>query len=159
MRLEWIDGDRVCIAGGSYGGYSALISAIRRPDRYRCAASLNGPTDLPFAYQSYFRRWKEGREYFNEFVGDPEEDLDKLISISPAYQASKIRIPILLVQSTDDRRVDVDHYYRMQTMLELYGKPYEGHLIQGGGHSLTGTEWVDFATRLHIFLIRHLHPS
>jgi hypothetical protein len=37
-RRGWVDGDRICVAGGSYGGYSALMSVIRRPDRYRCAA-------------------------------------------------------------------------------------------------------------------------
>ncbi len=46
--LDWlaksgrIDPKRVCIMGGSYGGYAALWGAIRNPDRYRCAISMAG---------------------------------------------------------------------------------------------------------------------
>jgi len=161
VKRDWVDGGRICVAGGSYGGYSALMSVIRRPERYRCAASVNGPTDLPFLYHSnpYFSITKEGREYFTEFVGHPEDDYEKLISISPAYLASEIQVPVLLVQGTEDRRVDVDHYYRMQNVLEALGKPHEAHLIQGGGHVLSGTEWMDLAPRLRRFLTRHLAPG
>ena len=161
VKLGWVDGDRVCVAGGSYGGYSALISVIRNPDRYRCAASLNGPTDLPFLYHSrpYFSLTEEGREYFLEFIGDPESHYEELLAISPAYLASKIRVPVLLVQSTEDQRVDVDHYYRMKTALEALGKPHQAYLIQGAGHSPRGADRIDYVTRLRRFLIQHLEPG
>ena len=50
--LDWlvsngmVDAKRVCIVGASYGGYAALWGAIRNPERYRCAASIAGVTDL-----------------------------------------------------------------------------------------------------------------
>ena len=34
-----VDAGRICIVGESYGGYSALMSVVRRPGRYRCAAN------------------------------------------------------------------------------------------------------------------------
>ena len=40
-----LDEARMCILGASYGGYSALISAIRWPGRFRCAVSLSGVSD------------------------------------------------------------------------------------------------------------------
>ena len=40
------DPDRICIVGASYGGYAALMGAIIEPDLYKCAASINGVTDL-----------------------------------------------------------------------------------------------------------------
>jgi dipeptidyl aminopeptidase/acylaminoacyl peptidase len=155
IERGWVDPDRICVAGGSYGGYSALMSVIRRPDRYRCAASVNGPTDLLFAYETFFDRWEEGREYFEEFIGDPEDEED-LLSISPAYQAAAIRVPIFLVHGTEDRRVDVDHFYRMKAVLEALHRPHEVQLIQGAGHALSGSEWIELATRLRVFLLQNL---
>ena len=38
--------DRICILGEGFGGYAALMSAVKTPDLYRCAASLNGISDL-----------------------------------------------------------------------------------------------------------------
>jgi pimeloyl-ACP methyl ester carboxylesterase len=157
VRTGWVDTERMCVVGGSYGGYSALMSVIRSPERYRCAASLNGPTDLQFLYHSWFGNWKSGREFFEESIGDPE-DSKKLQAISPAYLASGIRVPILLVQGTEDPRVDVDHFYRMQAVLEALGKPFESYLMRGTGHGLTRSEWIDYASRLRAFLVRHLEP-
>src|SRR5262249_55735345 len=36
------DPKRVCIMGGSYGGYAALMGIVKTPDLYRCAISLAG---------------------------------------------------------------------------------------------------------------------
>src|SRR5690606_6507161 len=40
-----VDGDRMCAVGSSYGGYSALVSAIRWPGRFRCVVSFAGVSD------------------------------------------------------------------------------------------------------------------
>ena len=42
-----VDPKRVCIVGGSYGGYAALAGAAFTPDLYACAISVNGVTDIP----------------------------------------------------------------------------------------------------------------
>jgi dipeptidyl aminopeptidase/acylaminoacyl peptidase len=50
--MDWLAGQgtidprRVCIIGSSYGGYAALWGAVRNPERYRCAASFAGVSDL-----------------------------------------------------------------------------------------------------------------
>ena len=36
------DPKRICIYGGSFGGYAALMSATSEPDLYRCAIGLAG---------------------------------------------------------------------------------------------------------------------
>lgn len=40
-----LDRDRMCIIGTSYGGYSAMVSTIRWPHRFRCAVSIAGVSD------------------------------------------------------------------------------------------------------------------
>jgi dipeptidyl aminopeptidase/acylaminoacyl peptidase len=144
--------------GASYGGYSALISVVRSPERYRCAASLNGPTDLAYDYQFYLKLFEDGRDFFQQYVGDPD-DLDQLRSISPAYNASKIAVPVMLVQGTEDRRVDVDHYYRMLNVLEELDKPHEAYLMRGAGHTPNRDHMVRFMVRLRGFLERQLQPA
>ena len=118
------------------------MSVIRSPTRYRCAASLNGPTDLVFEYHFYFKRFGDGGEaYFAEHIADPGDE-EQLRFLSPVYRASEIRVPVLLVQSGEDRRIDSDHYYRMLNVLEVLGKPHDAYLIEGAGHSPTRSEMV-----------------
>lgn len=154
----WVDGDRVCVAGGSYGGYSALMSVIRSPDRYRCAASLNAPLDLPYEFHFFFAHWERGRRYFEDVIADPD-DPETLRALSPVYRVSELSVPVMLVQGSADRRVDVDHHYRMLNLLEALGKPHEAHVLHGVGHVPTPAEWVDIATRLRQFLSTHLEPG
>jgi dipeptidyl aminopeptidase/acylaminoacyl peptidase len=50
--MDWLvkqgiaDAKRVCLVGISYGGYAALWGATRNPERYRCAVSLAGVSDI-----------------------------------------------------------------------------------------------------------------
>ncbi len=153
----WADPKRVCIAGGSYGGYSALISIAQRPELYRCAASINGPSDVPLQLFHFgFARSETRREQLTELIGDPREDYDELRAISPVYLAERMQVPVLLIHGSDDRRVDVEHFHRMRLTLQALGKPHETLLIAGGGHSPTTREWKEIARRLRLFLRRHL---
>src|SRR5690606_16599332 len=116
--VEWamgraeIDGRRICIIGGSYGGFSALTSILRHRERYRCAVSINGVTDVPLlGHSSDLADSKKAMAFFDEFVGDFETEREKLIEISPVYRMNEVETPILIVQGSADRRVDPDHAY------------------------------------------------
>ncbi len=41
-----VDPKRVCIVGGSYGGYEAMYAAATEPDTFKCAVSFDGVSDL-----------------------------------------------------------------------------------------------------------------
>lgn len=148
-----VDHDKICIFGTSYGGYSALISAVRRPDLYKCAASFAGVTDLPLLFHDFQLSLVEGlREIVIEIVGDPETDIETLVRYSPAFVADQIGIPVFLSHGTDDFRVDVEHYNRMKLVLEHFGKDAEYLLIPGAGHGFdTIDEEVIFLTKLDRF--------
>lgn len=160
VALGWVDPRRICIGGWSYGGYSALVSVIRSPDRYRCAASLAGPTDILLQFQSSdFSASEEGRRKFAEIVGDPESERTRLLEISPAYRAAEIRVPVLLGHGSEDRRVDVEHLYRMHVMLSELGKQHEWFVVDGAEHSPSPQQSIEFAQRLRAFLVRHLEAG
>jgi len=154
-----VDGTRMCIGGMSYGGYSAIISAIRNPDRYLCAVTISGVSDLPLQLHST-GLWKteEGRKELEKVYGDPTTEYEQLIAISPAYRADEIEIPVLIVHGTEDLRVDVEHAYRLKAMLEAHGKPYSWYLLNGARHSPTNKEWLAVARTLGLFVADYLHP-
>lgn len=153
-----VDPERICIAGSSYGGYSALISVARDSNRYRCAASLAGPTDLLLMFESSdCAHYQYCRQELEKIIGSPDEDPAELIAQSPAYRAAEISVPIFLAHAKQDRRVDVEHAYRMKAMLDAYGKEYVWLLIEGG-HSPTREEYIRFIPNLSQFLRKHLEP-
>ena len=159
IARDLIDPKRICITGSSYGGCSALISVARSPGRYRCAASLAGPTDILLLFESSdFAETQLGRQELAEIVGDPDTERERLVSISPAYRSAEIDVPVFIAHGTHDTRVDVEHAYRMKAMLEANGRRCEWLIIDGAGHSPSREQYVDFLTMLRRFLERHLAP-
>lgn len=149
--------DRVCIYGASYGGYAALMGAVREPQLYRCAAGFAAPYDLAKMYKwGSIRRSDLGMNYLERVLG---KDKAELASNSPAQLASAIRVPVLLGHGKLDARVAVEHSRAMSKALRKNGVtadfveyPYEGH-----GLAIESDE-VDFYGRLLDFLRSHTAP-
>lgn len=155
-----VDGNRVCIIGGSYGGYSAITSAIRRPERFRCAATINGVSDIPLLFESSdFADHERARKHFEELVGDPATERDALEGISPVYQLGRLQTPLFVVYGDGDRRVDRDHAHRLVALLTLYAKEFRELVVEGGRHSFTRDEWIGVLPQLRRFLTEYLTPE
>jgi dipeptidyl aminopeptidase/acylaminoacyl peptidase len=140
LDLGFADKSRICIVGGSYGGYAALIGTVLTPDLYRCAISLNGVSDL-LDMLSEERRGNSGSsygafDYWTGHIGHRQKDRKKLIATSPARQADHINTPILLLHSTDDRSVPIEQSDKMAKALKDAGKPYKYVVMEGGDHFL-----------------------
>ncbi len=153
-----VDGTRVCIAGASYGGYSALISVVRHPTKYRCASALAAPTDLPLLFSTTdSARSEEGRKRWVEIVGDPDKEYQRMIEVSPVYQAASIQVPVQLVHGMADTRVDPEHAIRMKLVMEVLDKELDWIPLKHVGHG----GWVEaveaqFQGARVRFLKRHL---
>ena len=160
MERPEIDESRVCIIGGSYGGFSAITSALRDPNRYRCVSTINGVSDIPLLYESSDMADNvRVMKFYSEYVGDLETERDKLLAISPVYHLEDVSSPILVIYGDKDRRVDPDNAHRLIAMLKLYGKSYEEILVKGGAHSFTDEQWVKVLPQLRKFLTKHLMPG
>lgn len=156
----WADSTRACIAGASYGGYSALMGLVRDPGLYRCAVAWVAVTD-PFLLFDW--RWDsdlgdDWREHgLPRLLGDRERDAQALREVSPLHQAARIREPVLLAFGTDDRRVPLVHGTRMRDALRAAGQEPVWITYPGEGHGWrTFENRVDFARRVEEFLARHL---
>lgn len=156
-----VDGSRICIAGISYGGYSALMSVVRHPKRYRCAATLNGVTDIALLFNSSdFAQTKGGREAFAEIVGDPATEYERLRQTSPVYRVAEIGVPVHVAQGLLDHRVDPEHAFRLLLMLELHGKQFEFLPRPEMEHSFDDlADMGSYYHRLRLFLWKYLRRS
>ena len=99
------DPRRICIVGASYGGYAALAGAAFTPDLYACAVSINGVSNLPEMQHWVQARARSGSEsdtvgYWRDSIG-PHLD-PKVIAASPVNAVDRIRVPIMLMVSSED---------------------------------------------------------
>jgi dipeptidyl aminopeptidase/acylaminoacyl peptidase len=151
-----VDAKRVCIMGASYGGYAALWGAIRNPEKYRCAVSLSGVTDLPGMLRADRRSFNAPR-YFRDWQShvrgeDKKIDLD---TVSPLAQAARLNVPVLIAHGEKDTTVQPKQAHQM--VKALAGKPnVEALFYKDEGHGLTKKEdMADFLTHLDAFLAKH----
>lgn len=129
------DKARVCVVGGSYGGYAAMWAVIRNPERYRCAASFAGVTDWKkqlFYDRDFFASKKKRRVWRTTVQGDKEFDLD---SVSPARNADRLTRPLLLVHGKEDSVVPFSQFTLMANAAERAGKPIEQLVLDDAGHN------------------------
>lgn len=151
-----VDRARVCVVGSSYGGYAALWAATRNPERYRCAVSFAGISDMPrnLKYQLNSFDDRQARERWRQKVqGDPGFDLR---SISPLFAIDRLKVPVMLVHGTADQTVQPRQSKLYADALKAAGKTYEYYEISGEGHGFSSAGnaqfWYD---RLDAFLAKY----
>jgi dipeptidyl aminopeptidase/acylaminoacyl peptidase len=136
--------ERICIYGVSYGGYAALMGAVREPKLYRCAVGYAGVYDLELMFNSGdIPNSKQGMSYLTHVLGS---DLEDLRARSPANHAAKIEVPVLLIHGKEDWRADYKQATRMKAALEKNQKPVEWLPLRGEGHGV-----YDDDTRLQVY--------
>ncbi len=141
-----LDESRMCTLGSSYGGYSALVSAVRWPGRFRCAVSLSGPSDRAlFFTASDSARSATVRPLLEKIMGDPRTDLAEMQQTSPLYHTRELTLPIMLVHGRDDLRVDFEHTRRLVRMLNLEGRPPVLLAFPNMGHGFDNPAVLDTA--------------
>ncbi|MEY2854931.1 MAG: hypothetical protein RL030_2063 [Pseudomonadota bacterium] len=126
------DPARICVFGGSYGAYSALIGAAREPDLFKCAIGLSGVYDLPLMFDKGDIQFQQrGRAYLAEELG---KDMDDLRDRSPVYHAADIKAKVMLLHGADDARAPLEHAQRMRKALVDAGNPPEWIVETGEAH-------------------------
>jgi len=146
---SFIDKDRECVLGASYGGY-AVNWTITHSTRFECAVSHDGMFNTESAYGTTEELW------FNEweFKGTPWANRDLYRKWSPHLHVTNIKTPTLVVHGQLDYRLDVSEGFQLFTTLQrlhvpskmLYF-PDEGHWVLKPQNSQlwykTVNGWVD----------------
>lgn len=129
----------ICSVGMSYGGYAALMMAIKHQQLFRCAVSVAGVTDVNLYLNSPYATEAQSK-WLLENVGDTVKDYGKLKDISPVYLAQNLQRPVFIIHGEKDETVDVEHMYRMNMMLSKFDKDYEWKLYPEMAHGPTDSE-------------------
>ena len=137
LSLGYIDGDRMAIAGGSYGGY--LVSWLTTlTDRYAASICHAGVTDLLGQYASDHTA---GRD--KAMGGLPWEDMDAVLRWSPMAHTHDIVTPTLVIHGELDYRVVITQGLSLYGLLKAKGVPArlvyygnEGHWIEDRDNAL-----------------------
>lgn len=154
------DAGRICIYGGSYGGYATMAGLAYSPELYKCGINYVGVTDLPLLFETAPDAWASGEKQMAEMVGDPETEEEFLEEWSPSNHADKIRVPVFMAYGLQDPRVNIRHARVMEDALKANNVPYELMIKKDEGHGFVKQENVyDFYGRMETFLAENLKPG
>jgi dipeptidyl aminopeptidase/acylaminoacyl peptidase len=154
------DPERVCIVGVSYGGYAALAGAAFTPELYRCAAAINGVSDLRESltlYRGRRDRRSAAVTYFERSLGVEGGSMKDLDAASPAKHAERVQAAVLLVHGRDDSVVLIGQSKTMERALRGAGKTVQLVELEGEDHWLSeATTRIQTLEALDTFLAQHL---
>lgn len=154
------DPDRVAIAGGSYGGYAALVGASFTPDVFACAYSIVGPSNLLTLLRSFPPYWRPMlANTFHRHIGDPDDpdQVEDLKARSPLFRADAIVRPLGITQTVNDPRVTKQESDQIVDALRERGVDVDYLVIEGEGHGfVNGENRLRAFEHMEAFLTRHL---
>lgn len=132
------DPDRICIIGGSYGGYAALWGLAQTPDLYKCGVSLAGVSDLEKELRddSDISKSAIGREITRSRIGDPTLMKTAFDAVSPLQHADRIKAPLLLAHGKLDERVPMSQGLQMYERMHALRKDVRWLEFDDERHSL-----------------------
>jgi dipeptidyl aminopeptidase/acylaminoacyl peptidase len=101
----YVDGARIGILGGSYGGYMVLAALAFQPNEFKVGVDLFGVANWIRTLESIPSWWEAQRKALYDEMGDPVKDRKLLEDASPLLHADQIRKPLIVLQGANDPRV------------------------------------------------------
>ena len=160
-HLPFVDGDRAAIVGWSHGGMIALLSVFDHPDKFRAAFAGVPVSDLVtrLGYlDEDYRKAFSAKYHLGKTVN---EDVALYRQRSPVWNVHKLRTPLLIHTTTNDRDVNVVEVEQLIRGLKAEKKDFQYKIFKDapGGHSFDriDTAMAKEARRdIWAFLARHL---
>jgi dipeptidyl aminopeptidase/acylaminoacyl peptidase len=128
------DPNRLGVVGWSYGGYAALQSAVVEPGFFKAVVAIAPVTDLE-SLKEERRHWTD-YDLTRKFVGEGPHTREG----SPARNADKIKVPVLMFQGTYDRNVSINQSRLMDAQLDKAGAKHQLVTWDGLDHYLEDGE-------------------
>jgi dipeptidyl aminopeptidase/acylaminoacyl peptidase len=150
QKYPWLDGERVCALGASYGGFMMNWIEGNWPDRFRCIVNHDGTFDQRMMYYAtdelWFMEWEFGKPYW--------EDPAAYERFNPVDFVARWRTPMLVIHSEQDFRIPYTQGLGAFTALQRRGIesrllvfPDENHWVLKPQNSVlwyhTVTGWLD----------------
>jgi len=154
QKYPWLDGQRACSLGASYGGYMQNWIAGNWPEGFRCIVNHDGIFDTRSMYYTteelWFTEWENGGPYYQT----PEIHE----RFNPANHVKQWRTPMLVIHGEQDFRVPDTQGLATFTALQRLGIesrllyfPDENHWVLKPNNSIqwygTVLDWLDAHTK------------
>jgi dipeptidyl aminopeptidase/acylaminoacyl peptidase len=140
VKLGYADPKKVCIMGGSYGGYATLVGLTFTPDEFACGVDVVGPSNLVTLLSTIPPYWAPIKSLFKKRVGDLETEQDFLKARSPLFKADQIKVPLLIGQGANDPRVKQAESDQIVAAMRKNGKLVEYIVFPDEGHGFARPE-------------------
>ena len=149
-----VDGDRLIVKGGSYGGFVALAALTEYPDVWAAGVDVVGIANFVTFLENTgsWRRALREAEY-----GSLEDDRKLLESISPINSMDRIEAPLFALHGENDPRVPVGEARQVAEAAEAAGVPVETLVFEDEGHGISKREnRIEAYAAIVEFLDRHV---
>jgi dipeptidyl aminopeptidase/acylaminoacyl peptidase len=155
QSLPTVDGKRIGIWGGSYGGYLTALALARNSDLFKAGVDLHGVHDWSRLMDEL--SGKPGTRYEK---GDREKAMEVAWNSSPDAQLEGWKSPVLLIQGDDDRNVQFQQTVDLARRLEERNLPFEELVLPNEIHGfLRHASWLRADEATANFLSRTLGVS
>lgn len=159
--LPYVDGNRAAIAGWSHGGLIALLAVMHHPEKFRAAYAGVPVTDLVTRLGYHEQSYEDLFAAKNHIGKKVVEDVDEYRRRSPVFWASKLKTPLLIHATTNDRDVNVIETENLVNALKAEGKKFEVKIYKDApaGHSFNRIDTPfakDSRKEIWAFLEKHL---
>jgi dipeptidyl aminopeptidase/acylaminoacyl peptidase len=131
-QFDFLDGERMGVIGGSYGGYMTSW-IVGHTDRFRAACSERAVNNMLSEFGSSDFGW-----FHRAYTGVwPFEDVQPYLDQSPTTYAAAITTPLLILHSENDLRCNIEQGEHLFTILRLLGREVEFVRFPAESHELT----------------------
>ena len=153
-----IDGDKIGIIGGSYGGYMTMAALTYTPEEFAVGVNLFGVTNWMRTLKSIPTYWESFRESLYKELGDPySADSTRLKRISPLFHTDKVTKPLIVLQGAQDPRVLQVESDEIVAGVRKNNVPVEYVLFEDEGHGFVKKEnQIEANERIVKFLDKYL---
>ena len=128
-----IDGERIVVYGGSYGGFMVLAALTAYPELWAAGVDIVGISNFVTFLEntSAYRRAHREAEY-----GSLARDRDFLERIAPIRHVDNIVAPLFVVHGANDPRVPLSEAQQLVTALQARGIPVKFQVFDDEGHGV-----------------------
>jgi dipeptidyl aminopeptidase/acylaminoacyl peptidase len=162
-NYDIVDASRVGLIGWSHGGLISLFNVFNHPENYKVAYAGVPVSDL-IARMGYKTQGYRDLYSADYHIGKTAyEDVEEYKRRSPAWQAHKLKTPLLIHTNTNDADVNVLEVEHLIKALKAEGKKFEYKIYKDipGGHSFNRMDTKiarEIRLEIYAFLAKHLNP-
>ena len=133
MNNDYVDGNKLIIYGGSYGGFAVLSAMVEYPDTFQIGIDIVGISN----FVTFLENTADWRRRLREVeYGFLERDREFLESISPSNKIENVKSPILIIQGDNDERVPLSESIQMYEKLKEQNIPTQLLRFEDEGHGV-----------------------